>query len=143
VEINGTSYFIDTSFEHRDEAQANCEAMNMTLVTFETPGKYEIFSKWLAANGKLHNYLPIITFFYEFLTQDYSVDWFWTGGMKDVNSTRWYWEPTGNEITEFFWRPLQPDVEDISIRTCIDFKIGSGGWDDDDCDFYVMGKICE
>jgi len=51
VEINGSTYFIDTEQHFRDECQAACRALNMTLVTFESPGKYNLISRWLDNNG--------------------------------------------------------------------------------------------
>jgi len=63
--------------------------------------------------------------------------------MKDASSTRWYWEPTGNDITEFVWGPFQPDISDDTVRVCIDFRLGYD-WEDDQCDdAYLLGKICE
>jgi len=77
-----------------------------------------------------------------FLKTGFADEWFWTGALKDANSTRWYWEPTGNDITEFFWGPLEPNLEDDLTRVCIDFRFEMN-WQDDKCDAFRIGTICE
>ncbi|XP_059486451.1 macrophage mannose receptor 1-like [Neocloeon triangulifer] len=125
VNVNGTVYYIDTFTVHRDEAKVECEARNMSLISFhQTPEKFDYTVSWLFTYG-------------------YEWDWMWTGALKEVNSSVWIWEPTGEEFSYFRWGPDQPSVNDDSIRTCMDFNSRSAGWDDDDCEQYLLGFICE
>ncbi|XP_059486452.1 lectin subunit alpha-like [Neocloeon triangulifer] len=124
VNVTGTEYYIETTSRvHRDEAKVECEARNMSLISFQTLKKFEDTVNWLFDYG-------------------YDTYWFWTGALKEVNSSVWIWEPTGEEFTYFQWGWDQPTVNNDSIRTCIDFKVFSG-WDDDDCEQYSLGYICE
>jgi len=71
---------------------------------------------------------------------------FWTGALKDANSTRWYWEPTGEDITYFYWAYRQPSLENNSGKACIDFitHYDVAGWSDEECNVpYAMSIFCE
>jgi hypothetical protein len=53
VEIGGDTYYIDTSLVlHHDESSALCQSMNMSLVTFEDPEKWNNMVLWIFINGK-------------------------------------------------------------------------------------------
>jgi hypothetical protein len=53
VEIGGDTYYIDTAtVNFRDEASALCQSMNMSLVTFEDPEKWNNMVLWIFINGK-------------------------------------------------------------------------------------------
>ncbi|XP_065335903.1 uncharacterized protein LOC135936847 [Cloeon dipterum] len=124
VTINGTEYYIDNFGVSRDEAKADCDSRNMTLLAFDEPNEWENARVWLLFNG-------------------YDWDWFWTSAIRHVNSTTWIWESTGEEVTEFFWGADQPDITPGELETCLDFRVRNGGWDDDDCSIYLLGFICE
>ncbi|XP_059486459.1 perlucin-like protein [Neocloeon triangulifer] len=125
VEVNGTSYFIETSTPlYRDEAQVECNALNMSLISFPSEQKFDDTVQWLSDNG-------------------FASNWVWTGALKVANSIYWLWEPSGLEFTYFRWAPNQPSEIGNQDRLCINFRGLSQGWDDDYCDGFIMGYICE
>jgi len=77
---------------------------------------------------------------------EYTDALFWTDGLKDEDSTTWYWETTGAEIAEFFWGVNQPDYDNpFPGRMCFQFLIHPKniGWYDDLCEFGSNDVICE
>ncbi|XP_059486460.1 lectin subunit alpha-like [Neocloeon triangulifer] len=124
VDVNGTTFFIDTAEYYRDEAQVACNALNMTLITFQAEEKYNVVYNWLYNNG------------YEF-------NWLWTGALRGTNSSVWTWEPTGEEFTYFRWGSNQPSINDDRYPLCINFRVLSLGWDDDYCNNALIGYICQ
>jgi hypothetical protein len=51
-DIGGDTYYIDTATVlHHDESSALCQSMNMSLVTFEDPEKWNNMVLWLFKNG--------------------------------------------------------------------------------------------
>jgi hypothetical protein len=69
--------------------------------------------------------------------------WFWTSGLRDENSTVWYWESSGAEMKWFDWGPGQPSMNEDLVRTCMSFLGDLEGFDDDDCETYRQGTMCE
>jgi hypothetical protein len=64
--------------------------------------------------------------------------------MREVNSTLWYWETTGEDITEFHWKIGQPTMNETLLeRSCISFSYISDGWDDDECFRLNLDAMCE
>jgi len=74
---------------------------------------------------------------------DFETNWFWISAMRDEGSTTWYWETTGAEITEFYWKLGQPSMDEVLVKTCINFSSASAGWDDDACTKYYLDAMCE
>lgn len=53
IDINGTSFFIDTINSYlRDEAKTLCESIDMTMVTFDTEEKWTNVMTWLQNSGE-------------------------------------------------------------------------------------------
>jgi len=53
VDINGKSYFIDTFGYQRDESNAQCQSMNMSMVAFDDAQEWNDVESWLITNGKI------------------------------------------------------------------------------------------
>jgi len=72
---------------------------------------------------------------------------FWTDGIKQYDSFRWYWETTDTKIEEFFWAVDQPDYGfSWSYTMCICFYVDPEriGWDDALCGSgWIESVICE
>ncbi|XP_065333901.1 collectin-12-like isoform X2 [Cloeon dipterum] len=124
-EINGTEYYLSTESRTRDSAKLDCEGRNMTLVEFDGNNKWTTISSWISNNIA------------------YRKNWYWTSGILAQNSEKWVWEASGEEIKQFFWAPSQPNENSKNGSVCINFIIDFGGWDDDYCDQFTMGHICE
>jgi hypothetical protein len=78
-----------------------------------------------------------------FLKSDFETNWFWTSALRDVGSTVWNWETTGENIEEFHWKLGQPSLDEDLVKTCINFSNVAGGWDDDHCTKYYLDAMCE
>jgi hypothetical protein len=66
--------------------------------------------------------------------------------MRDENSAVWYWESTGQDISEFHWKTSEPTLnstESMVEKACINFNYVSTGWSDDYCAMFVMDAMCE
>jgi len=61
--------------------------------------------------------------------------------MRDENSTTWFWETTGAEITEFFWEANEPNLN-FEERTGITFN-PVNLWYDDRCDVWSFPAMCQ
>jgi len=65
---------------------------------------------------------------------DFTTNWFWTDALRNENSTTWFWETSGAEITEFFWEANEPSLDDfLKERICINFN-PAYFWYDDMCE---------
>jgi len=53
VEINGTSYYVETVPVFKDEADAKCSSLNMNVISFENAEKWKTIRLWLLTYGKL------------------------------------------------------------------------------------------
>jgi hypothetical protein len=52
VDIDNTTYFIDITGIHRDDAKSVCESVNMTMISFEgDEQKWYSVNRWLNENG--------------------------------------------------------------------------------------------
>jgi hypothetical protein len=116
--------------------------MNMSMVAFDDAQEWNDVEAWLFMNGKTPLFCGCPIAKYHFCA-DMAWSWFWTAGLRDENSTNWYWESTAAEVSEFNWLPGQPSMNEDLIRSCINFNADQGGWDDDDCELYLMGTMCE
>ncbi|XP_059470205.1 hepatic lectin-like [Neocloeon triangulifer] len=126
VNISGKEYFVKLASHTWIESKAECAALNLSLVTFEGPGEYTAVRQAFQQLG-------------------FESFWFWTDGFRAANSSEWVWlrEPSV-PISEFHWGPGQPS-EDNSEDRCINFRVMSGGWYGDNCEFppYYLSYICE
>jgi hypothetical protein len=68
---------------------------------------------------------------------------FYTDGIKDENSERWYWETTGAAIAEdeFHWAAGRPNMVTRPL-SCIFIMSGYGNGDHE-CRYGYDGVICE
>jgi len=63
--------------------------------------------------------------------------------LRDADSTSWYWEETGAEITDFYWAKDNPSMNADLVKSCIDFNYFYGGWDDDEREIFFYDVLCE
>jgi len=64
--------------------------------------------------------------------------------VKEANSSRWYWDSTGEDVTIFDWAEGRPGMGDaVRLGMAMKTRPGSPGNYDETCDFKTYGKICE
>ncbi|KAF4525217.1 hypothetical protein B566_EDAN012895 [Ephemera danica] len=127
--IDGREYFFSefTSLD-RAASQTKCEEMNMTLISLETTVENTAVFDFIANNGSVGDY------------------WRWTSGLRSVNDTDWWWTYSDGSrpqaFTETSWGIGQPDTP-AGVDVCTDFLVYFQGWDDDQCDSFLMSYACE
>ncbi|XP_059468775.1 uncharacterized protein LOC132192708 [Neocloeon triangulifer] len=127
VDINGTTYFVDGGIEHSWIGISNCGELNMTMISFDEPGKWELIRSWILTQG------------------NNSYNHYWTSAVKKANTDTYYWQPSGAEVTEFDWSFRKPSRTDNSVDHCLAFYPDPilGGYEDVYCTDYLMRFICE
>ncbi|XP_059469403.1 perlucin-like [Neocloeon triangulifer] len=123
----GENYMVDYSnpYNMRSEAVRQCELAGMHLLSIETDGEWEAVKLWILING---------------------VYWgnFWTSAVKEAGSTRWVWESSGEEVTNFHWSKSQPTLGfSDTVKHCIGFSVELGGWYDYVCNEESLSYFCE
>lgn len=66
---------------------------------------------------------------------------FWSSGLRIVSSDVWFWEATGENITDFHWAAGFPGVTSQGADVCLGFS--SYGWEDEFCQAYIISAICQ
>ncbi|XP_059487171.1 uncharacterized protein LOC132203410 [Neocloeon triangulifer] len=115
VTIGGEQFYAEYAYLTRDESMAACNQRNMTLLTFDKPGKYDAVLNWTVFQG-------------------YHSQVFWTGAVRPENAKKWIWEPSGAQISQFHWGLLEPTEDHNKNTICIYFWPYFGGWFDEPCD---------
>jgi hypothetical protein len=144
IEIDNKTYYIDITGIHRDDSKTVCESVNMTMISFEgDEQKWYSVNRWLYENGMQQLFRKRSN--HNLNVKDYVFMYFWTDALRDENSIEWYWETTGNSLTEndFYWGVDQPSMGNSTVRSCISFRYTTGGYDDDDCLDYVLASMCQ
>ena len=114
------------------------------MISFEgDEQKWYSVNRWLYENGMQQLFRKRSN--HNLNVKDYVFMYFWTDALRDENSIEWYWETTGNSLTEndFYWGVDQPSMGNSTVRSCISFRYTTGGYDDDDCLDYVLASMCQ
>ncbi|XP_059480015.1 C-type lectin domain family 4 member K-like [Neocloeon triangulifer] len=124
MEANGRNYSVFRAAVGIAEADQECLNQGKHLVDFNEEGEYLAIQAALFEAGLERS-------------------WYWTAARKDAKKQVWYWETTGETITDYFWLPGEPS-NDTSNDYCMRFDVSVGGWLDDPCDTnFLVGYICE
>lgn len=70
---------------------------------------------------------------------------FWSGALRDENSTEWYWETSGNSTqdSDFHWGIEEPTMENSTGCLGIVFSPARGGNKDVECESAWVCAMCE
>ncbi|XP_065335131.1 uncharacterized protein LOC135936298 [Cloeon dipterum] len=114
ININGEEYLLSNVPMTRHESMAFCASRNMSLLSFDRPGRYEDLYFWSWETG-------------------WSSAIFWTSALREEGQKKWIWETSGEQITDFHWGLQQPELANNYSRQCFFFWPYFGGNFDELC----------
>ncbi|KAF4519399.1 hypothetical protein B566_EDAN008707 [Ephemera danica] len=68
--------------------------------------------------------------------------WRWSSGYRPAAGTMWTWASTNESFTDMNWGPGQPSNGN-TVEDCANFLVFFGGWDDDECEEWLLSYACE
>jgi len=119
----------------------------MTLIRFENIEKWYSILAWADQGIIIYNLLLFLLTKRPLnkLYPGHEFPWFWTGAVRDENSSVWYWAETGAPLTDIFWGYTYPGMESDSVKAAIAFSNRWDGMGDFHFNerYYSWGIMCQ